>query len=71
MLASEVLLEDVAPSAPGRVAERLTAVIVGLAGLGLELGVCAWTGRSPSWLLVAAFGSFLAVGPALEQLGLH
>lgn len=62
VLASEVLLEEVAPSAPGRGAERVAAALVGLLGVALELGVCTLVGRSPSWLLLAAFGSFLLIG---------
>lgn len=64
MLASEVLLEDVAPSAPGGAAERVVASLVGLAGAGMELGVSRVTERPASWLLVSAFGALFAAGVA-------
>lgn len=64
MLASEVLLEEVAPSAPGMGAERVTAAVVGLLGLALEVGASRATDRPVSWLLVAAFASLLVVGLA-------
>lgn len=61
VLASDVMLEDEAPAAPGRSAERIAAVVVGVLGLVIELAA-ATAGHAPSWLMCAVFGIVLVLG---------